>query len=338
MKKLKIAMIVVAITVPVMLLGGAALWAFNELLDMPDRITKTWQTVTVEKVGSFKVPAEWCVERQGNVIYITDKPRDEADSRLYIVGMVSPASYRALLKELCEIVEGDVKYSIGNRMYANSVDVSLREYRINGYPGKHYLITCPDSELRSWVRLMVWDMETVTPYIVSQIAKTFTWGAEAGTGSVEDVRGVEAAAGVIETATEAGVSDILGAWRIARVAGVSRVSVLTNYDDYIGVLIEYGAQTAVYDGEWFDGILYRVARGNDADEFFVTSGYASAEDLGIVGAEVCEIHCGYTFGEDDDGRVWVLDSPLGLGSNILVKDANTIVIGWDGVCFEAVRL
>ena len=57
----------------------------DNFIDLPDKITESWQTINISGVGSFRVPLEWNVEQQDGVLYITDKPLEDSDYIIYIV-------------------------------------------------------------------------------------------------------------------------------------------------------------------------------------------------------------------------------------------------------------
>jgi hypothetical protein len=48
----------------------------------------SWQTVTVQSVGSFQVPGDWVITQYDNIVFLTDKPIDEEDFTIYFAGVV----------------------------------------------------------------------------------------------------------------------------------------------------------------------------------------------------------------------------------------------------------
>jgi len=48
-----------------------------------------WQNVSIEKVAKFRVPDEWIVTQENSVIYITDKPIDEPEYQIFLIGTSS---------------------------------------------------------------------------------------------------------------------------------------------------------------------------------------------------------------------------------------------------------
>ena len=144
------------------------------LSSTPDRITREWQTVTINALGTFRVPMEWNVEEQDGILYITDKPRVYGDYTIYIVGAVEfKVGFR--LHELFEGVErGDTLRSHG---FTNPADLLWVEYTVNGVKQEHYLINLCNFEMGEYAvsyALFVWNRDTVNEWLVRQIAKTFS--------------------------------------------------------------------------------------------------------------------------------------------------------------------
>ena len=78
----------------------------SNLLDLPDDSTKFWQTVSVDGIGSFKVPVEWSIERQNEVLYITDTPQDNEDYEIYLVGVLRNDKVEAQYTHPHELFDG----------------------------------------------------------------------------------------------------------------------------------------------------------------------------------------------------------------------------------------
>ena len=149
----------------------------DDLLSIPDDVVLTWQTVNISGVGSFLIPAEWCVEQQDSVLYITDKPRDNEGYSLYIIGTVRTGGpndpYVQPHELLDEVVKGKSLWA--GVIYANSAGYGMYEYVINDESGERYLIDWHSSNER--VYLLAWDMDVVDEFHVINIAKTF-FGSE----------------------------------------------------------------------------------------------------------------------------------------------------------------
>ena len=45
-----------------------------------------WQSVSISNVGTFRVPRDWVVAQNNNVVYITDRPIDEKGYKIYLIG------------------------------------------------------------------------------------------------------------------------------------------------------------------------------------------------------------------------------------------------------------
>jgi len=98
---------------------------------------KGWQSVYLLEKWAFKVPEEWFVTWEDNVLHITDKPMEEDDFKHYLIGVVEPnyrgEEYISILSEFF----GDLKYE---RWLQDSINMggSLGErygsdvYSVNG--------------------------------------------------------------------------------------------------------------------------------------------------------------------------------------------------------------
>ena len=176
----------------------AALWLFVLLmvlgppcsclylsLDIPSIITVTWQTVYVEDVGSFMVPAWWVVEQQDGVIYITDRPRSDDRYNTYAIGVVQNGDIECEYAWPHELLDGVVREEIelpasDGAHYSNSAGYYLDEYTYNGERIERFLVYYysphpnKDAELVK-IALLIWDKGFFYKYTVSNIAKSFTF-------------------------------------------------------------------------------------------------------------------------------------------------------------------
>ena len=173
-----------AITLLLLLLAGCSF--IRSLADLPDKSTESWQTVSISGVGSFRVPTEWFVEQQDEILYITDKPRDNEGYKIYLVGIAwlnVTESEHIHPHELLNGVEkgAPVPGRVGEEkridgIYSNCASVSLIEYTVNGEKEEHYLIDCPKIKgtTVAKLQLLVWDRTVVDEKLTSEIAKTFS--------------------------------------------------------------------------------------------------------------------------------------------------------------------
>jgi len=170
MKKLKVFIIIILSTslLLTVVFGGITIFR-HFFLRAPDRITESWQTVTIDEFGTFRVPAEWNVEKHDGVLYITDKPMSDVGYEIYIVGSRSPQPHYAF-----ELVEkGRV---LNSRGFLNTTSLFLNEYYVNGVTEEHYLIRIDNIQMDALYfsySLFVWNREAVTRWHAEQIAKTF---------------------------------------------------------------------------------------------------------------------------------------------------------------------
>jgi len=143
----------------------------NILSGAPDRVTESWQTVTIGGLGTFRVPTEWNVEEENGVLFITDRPRAAGDYAIYIVGTVVGIGIQPH-----EVIEGVRR---GNQLrsagFSNGGGVSVFEYRVNGVTQEHSVISFNNfngGERRDY-RMFVWNREVVDQWHVEQIARTY---------------------------------------------------------------------------------------------------------------------------------------------------------------------
>ena len=150
----------------------------SDILSLPDKHTMAWRTVEVEGVGSFRVPTEWCIEQEGNALYITDKPRESEDYTIHLVGTIQTYIYGAESVNiephelLVGVEKGDILLS---PVYSNSVRLYSIEYIIQDTKEELYLISLSTYNGNDFMRfeLLAWNREVVTDEIAINIAKTF---------------------------------------------------------------------------------------------------------------------------------------------------------------------
>ena len=173
MKKLKIFIIVILslsllFVVFMVFFGGITLFR-HFFMRAPDRITETWQTVTIDGSGSFRVPTEWNVEEHDEILYITDRPMANGDYVVYIAGRIGLHAYAVF----DEVEQGRVRSSRG---FLNTASLFLNEYTVDGVIQEHYMIEIHnmgiDAPFSSY-SLFVWDREVVDRWHAEQIAKSF---------------------------------------------------------------------------------------------------------------------------------------------------------------------
>lgn len=111
-----------------------------------------------------------------------------------------------------------------------------------------------------------------------------------------------------------------GTWKITRyyMPGMTAVS-KDEADGYVGMVLEYSADTFIYNGHANDAPVYSENEVT-AEEFASNYGGATFDSLGITSASVKQVD----ISNADD-----------LGCGFFVKDANTLLINRDGVFFEA---
>jgi len=131
----------------------------NILSGAPDRITESWQTVTIGGLGTFQVPTEWNIEEEDGILFITDRPRADGGYTIYIIGAGDNVDIP--LHTLFEGVErGDQLRSMG---FSNGGGVRVFEYTVNGTVQEHHIISFNNfgGGLRRDYWMFVWNREVV---------------------------------------------------------------------------------------------------------------------------------------------------------------------------------
>jgi len=137
----------------------------------PARVTRSWQTITINGIGTFKVPTEWSVDEEDGILYLTDRPRAYGVYTIYIVGVLAGSGTQP--HEVFEGVEkGDLLHSSA---FGNNVIVSLIEYTVAEITQEHPVISFDrfrGGEMRGY-RMFVWNFAIVDEWYTEQIARTF---------------------------------------------------------------------------------------------------------------------------------------------------------------------
>jgi len=166
MKKLLI------IIITMFLLSGCAL--IDSLVSAPDRVTKDWQPIDIYGLGTFRLPTEWYVENQDGILYITDKPRENGNYKIYIVGLSNRIGFP--VHEIFEGIErGETIRAIGSS--TRPADLLFVEYIVNGFKQEHYVINFNNGrshERQVTYSMLVWNREVVDDWHAEQIMWTFS--------------------------------------------------------------------------------------------------------------------------------------------------------------------
>ncbi|MCL2020176.1 MAG: hypothetical protein FWG70_10535 [Oscillospiraceae bacterium] len=174
MKKTKKSLIIILliIVLPVILyisLGHiVSYFAYRYKHDYTD-----WQNVSVERIGTFKVPIDWIVTLRDDIIYITDKGIDVDGYKTYLVGSIYLASWENadMLKQLY-----DAEYirTVESRINSYGSTYGMHEFRINGdYQTKNFICMAADSENGVIdIVLYAWD-DLVDKDMIIKIAESY---------------------------------------------------------------------------------------------------------------------------------------------------------------------
>ncbi|MDR2182824.1 MAG: hypothetical protein LBE55_01485 [Clostridiales bacterium] len=176
MKKWQLALIVsLSAILSIILLLSLGIFQINIAIGAPGRITRNWQTVYVEggTVGRLSVPAEWYVEWDDDVVYMTDRPREEGDYTLYAVGTIH--SWEGGNRQPHELLNGVEKGDLLSlRTYSAGGRISLYEFEIGEEIMERYSILVWNLRDPRFT-LLIWD-DGIDNHIADQIARTVLLG------------------------------------------------------------------------------------------------------------------------------------------------------------------
>ena len=114
-----------------------------------------WQKVTIPSLGSFKVPKDWIVTKNENIIYITDKPIEE-DYKIYLVGVGrvkgADGKYHYDFFENAETLGSE-----RGAVYSNSAGYWVEKFNINGVIKEKYVIYLYYGFGHPLIYLIAWD-------------------------------------------------------------------------------------------------------------------------------------------------------------------------------------
>ena len=169
MKKILSILGIIILSLSLVVLAAYVL--LNALSSAPDRITESWQTITIGGLGAFRIPAEWNVEDDDGILFITDRPRAEGDYEIYIVAAI--LGMDSQLHEVFDGAErGDLLRSIG---FSNGGTVRVFDDRINGIPQERRVISFNNfgGGMRHDYWMYIVNCEVVDQWHAEQIARTY---------------------------------------------------------------------------------------------------------------------------------------------------------------------
>jgi hypothetical protein len=157
------------VTIFLLLLSLTSCAFINSIVQTPDRVTATWQTVTISGIGAFKLPTEWNVEERDGFLYVTDRPLEDDGYTIYLVGAVSWIGKEPMLPQPHEVFEGVEKGEVLlSLVFRNGAWIHVVEYIENDVEEKYHLITLANlwggAESNEY-DLLIWNGDAVSEYI-----------------------------------------------------------------------------------------------------------------------------------------------------------------------------
>lgn len=166
---MKKTIIVLISTVGILLVFGLILMSVYQLNEKT--AIKNWKVVTIEDVGTFRAPQEWMINYNEDIIYLTDKPFEDNDKKIYLAGstwIIGECSHNFPPYKLFDNVE--LLRRIKDVNYSNSAGYRLEEYNISGDIEKRYTIHFWNSNKAA--DFIVWD-DLVDKKTIIKIAKSY---------------------------------------------------------------------------------------------------------------------------------------------------------------------
>ena len=159
MKKTTIQSILAGVLL-VTLLTFAGWMLLRFLAGAPGLHTHFWQSVYIDGVGSFRVPARWYVEWDDDVLYITDMQRENTEYAVHLVGSM-PTPNRLL--DWGDRADDFQLRIFSNNARLNLVDDSFWIVFFNNF----------DTPNETRFRIFVFNPD-LSENLLSNIARTFT--------------------------------------------------------------------------------------------------------------------------------------------------------------------
>ena len=136
-----------------------------------------WQDVILTDIGTFKVPKEWIVTNSDDMIYITDKPIEEENYKIYLVGVPTSTRSKKIKEydifkdvEFIDFASHGVVYSNGGRYWVEKLS-------INGVIQEKYVIIIggrySEEGIYNDINLFSWD-DLIDKETIIKITNSFT--------------------------------------------------------------------------------------------------------------------------------------------------------------------
>lgn len=169
MKKILSISVVIILSLSAVMLAGYAVLRMQTT--RAERITASWQTVAISGLGTFRVPAEWNVEEEDGILFITDQPRADGAYEIYILGRFLGMVYQAH-----EVFEGvEVGDQLHSTMFRNGGGVRVFGDRVHGIKQEHRVISFNafggGARRDYWMNVL--NCEVVDEWHTEQIARTY---------------------------------------------------------------------------------------------------------------------------------------------------------------------
>ncbi|MCL2637457.1 MAG: hypothetical protein FWD48_03720 [Oscillospiraceae bacterium] len=127
---------------------------------MPRGYFDGMKSVDIKEIGVLKIPEEWVVTWENDVLFITDKPLHENDYKYYLIGVVEYNYDGKFFSALNELF-GEVEYVNHVRSFSGGISGErgyLAEYNINGnIVEKYYIETLIGAGTSNFLKLISWD-------------------------------------------------------------------------------------------------------------------------------------------------------------------------------------
>ena len=127
-----------------------------------------WQTVGIHQNATIKVPKEWVITREDNVLYMTDKPMDDEDYKIFLIGTIWGGNDYYLPSDFLKIEYINPEFGEVNSL---GVMYGMENYNINGDIVGKYFINFNEQD-HGGTEFLAWD-DLLDYSMIKKIAESY---------------------------------------------------------------------------------------------------------------------------------------------------------------------
>jgi hypothetical protein len=114
-----------------------------------------WKDVLITEIGTFKIPKDWIITQKGNAVFITDKPMEDNEFKIYLAGVIKNKNYNPYDYEFFSNAEK--LDTISSSIYSNEAYHGLGKYCINGDIKEMYYLVFYNYDDKIRMELLTFD-------------------------------------------------------------------------------------------------------------------------------------------------------------------------------------